>query len=98
MMTIKIIHYPEEGDKTTEVYETKDIKITQGWLPTLSGGNILDRVDRTYGQLNHTLKENSWVIQIITDKGTELLLPNAELYVMHDGKTVEKLKADIISK
>jgi hypothetical protein len=95
MMTVKIIHYPENGIKTTDVYETTVAKISEGYLQEY-GENIENRIDQKFGYLNEQQRDKSWCALLYSDHGVFLLLPNAEVYVMSDGKTIASHKSYII--
>jgi hypothetical protein len=95
MMTVKIIHYPEGDGKTTEVYETTNVKLVETYLSEIE--NDLGRFDYSYGYRNATFIDKSWVAILTTDRGIGLLYPNAEVYIMSDGKTVMSHKSEIIA-
>jgi cobalamin biosynthesis Mg chelatase CobN len=97
MLTVKIIHYPEGGNKTTEVFETSGIKVTEGYLHELTGNKEFDGT-RTFGcPPNKEYRDKSWCSILYVDQGIFLCNLNAEVYIMSDGKTVASYKSILIT-
>jgi hypothetical protein len=95
MMTVKIIDYPENGIKTTRVYETAVAKISEAYLPEFGDG-IENNTDDKFGYMNGQQRDKLWCALLYSDAGLFLLLPNAEVYIMSDGKTIASHKSIII--
>ena len=93
MKTIKVIHYPEGGNKTTEIFEADFVTIIEGYLHELPQGHI----EKTFGE-NMNFKEpiKIWAI-LISFNGTAMLAGlNSKVYIMVDGKTVASYESIII--
>ena len=100
MKTIKIIHYPEGGNKTTEIFEAEKVKVVEGYMhELLTEGNIsvLDEENRTFGSRMNLEKPNMyWIVVLYLDGEMMLAGLNSEVYIMVDGKTVASYKSIII--
>ena len=99
MKTVKIIHYPEDGNRTTEIFEVEKVSIVEHYLPDFlreKQPDILAQI-RTFGSgMKEYPPDKYWVIALYLDGEVNLAGPNSEIYVMVDGKTVASYKSDII--
>ena len=93
MKTVKVIHYPEGGNRTTEIFETDFVTIIEGYLHELPRGNI----EKTFGaSMEFAEPKMIWVI-LLSFNGTIMLAGlNSEVYIMVDGETVASYKSIII--
>ena len=95
MKTIKVIHYPENGNKTTEIFEANRVIITEGYLPSVvCGGNFDGFYNgtsdvRTFGARMHEGRAaHYWVILMYLDDMPYIAGLNSKVYIMTEGKTV----------
>jgi hypothetical protein len=93
MKTIKVIHYPEEGNRTTEIFEAEYVTIVEGYLHELPSANI----DRTFGaNMNDKEPHKYWVILLSFNGNIMLAGLNSKVYIMVDGKTVASYESIVI--
>lgn len=92
MKTIKIIHYPEGGSRTTEIFEAEKVKIVECYL------NVdLPEQIRTFGSaMKQYPPDKYWVIILYLDDVMMLAGLNSKVYIMVDGKTVASYVSEII--
>lgn len=99
MKTIKVIHYPEGGNRTTEIFEAENVAIVEHYLHEFLLGktpNVLEEV-RTFGAAMKDMPpEKYWVIALYLDGVPMLAGLNSRIYVMVDGKTVASYESTII--
>jgi len=95
MKTIKVIHTPENGNRTTEIFEANSVIITEGYLPEILPGMRSDLLfhgefdARTFGtKMQEEKSSHYWVIMMYLDGVPYLAGLNSKVYVMTDGKTV----------
>jgi hypothetical protein len=99
MKTIKIIHYPENGNRTTEIFEADKVAIVEHYLHDFLYGKsptVLDEM-RTFGSaMKEYPPEKYWVIALYLDDEPMLAGLNSKIYVMVDGKTVASYESIMI--
>lgn len=96
MKTVKVIHYPEGGNRTTEIFEAESVKIIEGYLHDVFPG-FLAEGDQRFGAIMSGDKiERYWVILLCLDDVSMLAGLNSKVYVMVDGKTVASYESIII--
>lgn len=99
MTTVKIIHYPEGGNRTTEIFESEDLLIEEGYLHELYTDSLDDFFDNKSphkkfgGQMQKERASKYWAIKIFLDSGILIAGINSEVYVMVDGRTVASYKS-----
>ena len=100
MKTVKIIHYPEGGSRTTEIFESEDVLIEEGYIPSMVKNidDFFDNIDNAhrdiYGaKMNKDRASKYWIIKIYLNSGVKVAGLNSEVYVMIDGKTVSSYKS-----
>ncbi len=103
MKTIKIIHYPEGGNRTTEIFEADKVKIVEGYyhesglLRDKSPGYLAEL--RTFGASTNNYQNPAkiWALFLYLDNEDAMICgPNTKLYVMVDGKTVASYESIVI--
>ncbi len=95
MKTIKVIHYPEGGCKTTEIFEAEKVEITEGYMPAMLPDKRIDQFfhgefdARTFGaRMQEDKASHYWIIMMYLDGVPYLAGLNSKVYVMTEGKTV----------
>ena len=103
MKTVKVIHYPEGGNRTTEIFEAENVKVVEGYMhELLSEQNMplqaLKAFDgRSFGaRMNFDSPEKYWIILLYLDDVPMMAGLNSKVYVMVDGKTVASYESIII--
>jgi hypothetical protein len=94
MKTVKVIHYPTGGNRTTEIFEGNNVKIIEAYLHELTNKDV--RQDRIFGATMDVSPKLYWVILIEIDEEIYLAGLNSKVYVMVDGKTVASYESIII--
>ena len=95
MKTVKVIHYPEGGNKTTEIFEAETVKIVEGYLHEVVPEGFI--VDPRFGARMDLEKPHKyWVTLLYLDDASMLAGLNSKVYVMVDGKTVASYESIII--
>ena len=104
MKTVKIIHYPENGNRTTDMFDTESIKVVEGYLHdilnnTMGGVSFDDFIKPDFPLLkygsnppNEKTASRCWSIVIYSDYQTIIATMNAEIYIMSEGKTIASFK------
>lgn len=96
MKTVKVIHYPEGGNRTTEIFEAETIKIVEGYLHEVLPAGVSDEI-RTFGSnMKDEKPAKFWVMVIYLNDIPMLAGLNSKVYVMVDGKTVASYESIII--
>jgi hypothetical protein len=96
MKTVKVIHYPEGGHKTTEIFEGDSVKVIEGYLHELPSRKDVPK-DRTFGaEMDLNEHKYYWVILIGIDNITYFAGLNSKVYIMVDGKTVASYESIIV--
>jgi hypothetical protein len=101
MKTVKIIHYPEGGNRTTAIFEAEELVIVEGYLheiyanydiPKLLRGDYPVRI---FGSaMSFETPQKYWVTVLYIDIDTVILAGlNSEVYIMADGKTIASYKS-----
>jgi hypothetical protein len=103
MKTIKIIHYPESGHRTTDMFDSESVKIVEGYLSSIFEGDELDNFFKEgfplmkFGaDIPKEKASKCWVIVIYSDYSTAVACMNAEVYIMSEGKTIASYKSLIV--
>lgn len=95
MKTVKVIHYPEGGNKTTEIFEAETVKIVEGYLHEVVPEGFI--VDPRFGARMDLEKPHKyWVTLLYLNDASMLAGLNSRVYVMVDGKTVASYESIII--
>jgi hypothetical protein len=100
MKTVKVIHYPQDGNRTTEIFEAEKVKVVEGYMHELLTENniaVLHEENRTFGSRMNLEKPNMyWIIILYLDDEIMLAGLNSKVYIMVDGKTVASYESIMI--